>query len=154
MCSLASWLVKCCSLQLLEFVAVASDGSSHNALYQLFPWGPAYESYTHNSISQEGDTHNSISQEGDGHTDTHLISMSRSWANSQCFLFSTSMKPHFVCLPRTFFPPTATSRSLPITANGICCYKKRKSVGVWGGVGGCVWGECGCVWVIVPLFWS
>ncbi len=79
------------------------------------------------------------------HPHTHLMSISRSWANSQCFLFSTSMKPHFVCLPRTFFPPTATSRSLPITANGICCYRKRV----------CVWGFAGeCVGRVSPLFWS
>ena len=49
----------------------------------------------------------------------HLISMSLSWENSQCFLFSTSIKPHLVCRPNSFFPPTETSRSLPITVKGI-----------------------------------
>lgn len=55
---------------------------------------------------------------------THRINMSLSWANSQWRLFSTSMNPHFVCRPRTFLPPTVTSRSLPITAKGMYCWER------------------------------
>ena len=61
---------------------------------------------------------------------THLINMSRSCENSQCFLFSTSTKPHFVCRPNTRLLLTLCSRSLPMIANGmracdknVCCYK-------------------------------
>ena len=52
----------------------------------------------------------------------YLINMSLSWANSQCFLFSTSTKPHLVCRPSTRLPPTEVSWSLPITANGMNAY--------------------------------
>ena len=50
---------------------------------------------------------------------THLMSISLSWENSQCLLFSTSTKPHLVCLPSTLLPPTEVAASLPITANGM-----------------------------------
>ena len=56
----------------------------------------------------------------------HLISMSLSWENSQCLRFSTSMKPHLVCRPSSFLPPADTSRSLPITANGMYCWRKSR----------------------------
>ena len=57
----------------------------------------------------------------------HLMSMSLSWENSQCLRFSTSMKPHLVCRPSSFLPLTDTSRSLPITANGMYCWRKESS---------------------------
>ena len=77
--------------------------------------------YKERYSGSEGVKSEGVKSEGVRCEQAYLMSMSLSWGNSQCFLFSTSMNPHLVCRPSTFLPPTVTSRSLPITANGMYC---------------------------------